>query len=266
MSDNQRFADAARLLLEQHRARIAFGPLPDRLAPRSVEDAYAIQEALRRLRAATLGPVAGHKVALTSTVMQKMVGFDSPFAGPLHSAIIHRSPAKLRLADYIHLGIECELAATLGADLPAMKAPYTRSQVAEAVDTLMPAFELVDDRYTDYTQISSLILTLIADNAWNAGIVLGAPVRNWHSLDLAAIRGVLKLNGAVAGEGYGRDVLGHPFDALAWLINTLAGQGRSMTKGMVVMTGSMIATQFVSPGDALNFSLDDLGELSVRLE
>ncbi|MGH8677740.1 MAG: 2-keto-4-pentenoate hydratase, partial [Burkholderiales bacterium] len=140
------------------------------------------------------------------------------------------------------------------------------AQGAAATGARMPAFELVDDRHTDYTRISSLILTLIADNAWNAGIVLGASVRDWQSLDLAAIRGVLKLNGAVAGEGHGRDVLGHPLDALAWLVNTLAGQGKSMTKDMVVMTGSMIATKFVNPGDHLAFSVEGIGEVSVSLE
>jgi 2-keto-4-pentenoate hydratase len=265
MSEAGRIDEAARLLLQEHRNRVSFGPLPGALAPRSVADAYAIQEAFRALRAPGLGPVAGHKVALTSKVMQKMVEFDSPFSGPLHAGIIHRSTAVLRYADYIHLGIECELAAVLGIDLPAANAPYSRDQIAGAVATLMPAFELVDDRHADYSKIGSLILTLIADNAWNGGIVLGAPVTDWRSLDLAAIRGVLTLNGAAAGEGRGSDVLGHPFEALAWLVNALAERGTSMAKGMVVMTGSMIATKFVKPGDALRFSVEGLGEVSVSL-
>jgi 2-keto-4-pentenoate hydratase len=151
-------------------------------------------------------------------------------------------------------------------DLPAGGAPYTRNQVADAVESLMPAFELVDDRNADYQKISSLILTLIADNAWNGGIVLGKPVRDWRSLDLAGIRGVLTMNGAIAGEGHGRDVLGHPFEALTWLTNTVAAQGKSMQKGMVVMTGTMIATKFVKPGDALSFAVDGLGEVAVRIE
>ena len=265
MSDEQRNQQTARLLLEQHRTRQPFDALPDALAPRGVEDAYAIQEAFRALRADRLGPVAGYKVALTSTVMQEMLKFFSPFAGPIHANLIHHSPAVLKYDDYGRPGIECELAAYLGKDLPADGAPYTREHIANAVEALMPAFELVDDRNADYKKISSLILTLIADNAWNGGIVLGKPVHDWRSLDLAAIRGVLTMNGATAGEGHGRDVLGHPFEALTWLTNTVAAQGRSMKKGMVVMTGTMIATKFVKPGDVLSFAVDGLGEVAARI-
>lgn len=260
-----RFERAAHYLEAQHRARAAFDALPEDIAPRSVEEAYAIQESFRRLRARSLGEVAGHKVALTSTVMQEMLKFYSPFAGSIHAGIVHRGGACLRHADYIHLGIECELAAVLGKDLPAAGAPYTREQVAEAVDTLAPAFELVDDRHADYKKIASLIFTLIADNAWNGGVVLGTPTRGWRGLDLAALRGVVRINGEVAGEGHGRDVLGHPFDALAWCLNTRLAQGQMVRAGMLVMTGSMIATKFVSPGDHLRFSVDGLGEVEVTL-
>lgn len=265
MPDEQRNQQTARLLLEQHRTRQPFDALPDALAPRGVDDAYAIQEAFRALRAEKLGPVAGYKVALTSTVMQEMLKFFSPFAGPIHANLIHQSPAGLKYDDYGRPGIECELAAYLGKDLPADKAPYSREQIADAVESLMPAFELVDDRNADYKKISSLILTLIADNAWNGGIVLGKPVHDWRSLDLAAIRGVLTMNGATAGEGHGRDVLGHPFEALTWLTNTVAAQGKGMKKGMVVMTGTMIATKFVKPGDVLSFAVDGLGEVAARI-
>lgn len=266
MQETDRVRQTARLLLDQHRTRQPFDTLPEALAPRGVDDAYAIQEAFRALRADQLGPVAGYKVALTSTVMQQMLRFFSPFAGPIHAGLIHRAPAVLKNDDYGRPGIECELAAFLGKDLPADQAPYTREHIADAVDALMPAFELVDDRNADYQKISSLILTLIADNAWNGGIVLGKPVKDWRGLDLSAIRGVLTMNGTVAGEGHGRDVLGHPFEALTWLANTIAAQGKSMKKGMVVMTGTMIATKFVKPGDALNFNVEGLGEVAVRIE
>jgi len=262
----ERYAEAARYLLAQHELRAAFDALPDAIAPRNVTDAYAIQEAFRQLRASTLGPVTGHKVALTSKVMQEMLKFYSPFAGSIHANLVHRSGAKLRHADYIHLGIECELAVQLGRDLPASGVPYTRSQVADAVNTLAPAFELVDDRHADYKKIASLIFTLIADNAWNGGIVLGPAATNWRNLDLKSIRGVVEVNGVESGAGYGRDVLGHPFDALTWCLNTRLQQGHQVSEGMVVMTGSMIATKFVNPGDRLRFVVEGLGEVNVQLD
>ena len=158
-----------------------------------------------------------------------------------------------------------ELAAVLGKDLPSANAPYTRDQIADAVDTICPALELVDDRNADYGDISSLVLTLIADNAWNAGIVLGSPLSDWHALNLESIHGTVSINDKAEDEGHGRDVLGHPLEALRWLVNTIAEQGKNIDKGMVVMTGTMIATKFVKPGDALTFSVDGLGDVSITV-
>lgn len=260
-----RIDEAARLLLDQHAQHWPFSRLPGRCAPRDEAEAYAIQEALRRLREPELGPTAGYKVALTSTVMQQMLRFGSPFAGPLHAHLIYSDGKRLDHAQYGRLCIECELAAVLGKDLLSGNAPYSREQIADAVDTIAPALELVDDRNADYKTISSLVLTLIADNAWNAGIVVGSAVKNWRHLDLANLHGTVKVNGKTVGEGYGRDVLGHPLEALRWLVNTVTAQGKDVCKSMVVMTGTMIATKFVSPGDELTFSVDGLGEVSVSV-
>ena len=136
------------------------------------------------------------------------------------------------------------------------RAPYTRDSVAEAIGAVTAAFELVDDRHADYTKIADHILTLLADNTWNGGIVLGSPLTDWQPLDLAAIHGTMRINGEVVGEGDGRDVMGHPLDALAWLASTLATQGKSLAQGMVVMTGSVVATKFVSRGDKVQLTMN----------
>ncbi|UCH48427.1 MAG: fumarylacetoacetate hydrolase family protein [Betaproteobacteria bacterium] len=261
----ERIETAAQLLLEQHAQHLQFSALPDSCAPRDDAEAYAVQEALRRLRAPELGKTAGYKVALTSTVMQEMLRYFSPFAGPLHAHLVHHSGVQLDHTQYGRLCIECELAAVLGSTLLSHNAPYSREQIADAVVTIAPALELVDDRNADYGVISKLVLTLIADNAWNAGVVLGSALKDWRHLDLANLHGTVMVNGETTGEGYGRDVLGHPLEALRWLVNTIAAQGKDIEAGMVVMTGTMIATQFVKPGDNLKFSVDELGSVEVSV-
>jgi 2-keto-4-pentenoate hydratase len=261
MPDEDRIQQAARFLYEEHRARKPFEPLPAPLAPRTVDEAYAMQEGFHTHMAEMHGPVAGYKIALTTPVMQQMVGFHAPIAGAILARTVHASPVTLRRADYVRLGIECEIAVRLGVDLPAAKAPYSRDLVTDAVAAVMAAFEVVDDRQADYAQLSAHVLTLIADNAWNAGIVLGRPLNEWHALDLAAARGTMVLNGVVVGEGHGRDVMGHPLEALVWLVNMLAQRGKSLTQGMIVMTGSIVATKFVNAGDAASLSVDGLGEV-----
>ena len=265
MSDTMPSQQAAQFLWAEHQARNSFCPIPEPYTPQNLDEAYAVQEEFQKLLVKLDGSIAGYKIALTTPVMQQMVGFNEPVAGAVLAKTIHHTPASVRLADYVHLGVECEIAVQLGADLPAAGAPYNRDSVADAVGTVMAAFELVDDRHADYTQLAPQVLSLLADNAWNAGIVLGQPVIDWRVLDLAAAQGTMRINGEIVGQGYGRDVLGHPLEALTWLVNAFAKRGKSLTQGTTVMTGSVVATKFVNSGDMVQFSVDGLGEVSLSV-
>jgi 2-keto-4-pentenoate hydratase len=265
MSADTRIAQAAQFLLEEHRARKPFGPIPASCAARTVDEAYAVQEAFHALMVATHGPVAGYKIALTTPVMQHMVGFHEPGSGAILAKTIQQSPCTIRSTDYGRLGVECEIAVRLEADLPVTPAPYSRDQITAAISTVMAAFELIDDRNADYAQFAPQILSIIADNAWNGGIVLGPPATNWRTIDLAAVQGTMAINDAVVGEGYGRDVMGHPLDALVWLANGLAQRGKRLSRGMVVMTGSIVTTKFVHPGDTVRFWVEGLDEVRLSV-
>ena len=251
---------AARHLYEAHRQRQPYQPLPGDLSPSTIEEAYDTQEAFQTLLMPERGAIAGYKIALTTPVMQRMVGFDAPCAGAVFANGVHHSPATVPAADYVRLGAECEVAVRLGSSLAA---PCDRDRAAAAVAALMPAFELVDDRGADYANL--YFLGVAADNAWNAGAVLGPERADWPALDLENARGYMTINGQPAGAGYGRDVLGHPLDALAWLANTLAARGRELQAGMLVMTGSIVSTKFLNPGDEAKFTFDGLGEIRLNV-
>ena len=255
---------AAQFLIEAHRERRKYEALPEDISPASINEAYDMQEAFQQLLAPQRGAIVGYKIALTTPVMQRMVGFDAPAAGAVFENGVHYSPAAMKAADFVRIGAECEVAVRLSSDIPAGGAPYGRVGVAGAVGVLMPSFELVDDRGADYNNLN--FLGVAADNAWNAGVVLGPERADWRGLDLENSRGAMTINGEPAGEGYGRDVLGHPLDALAWLANTLAGRGRELKAGMLVMTGSIVSTKFLNPGDDATFTFEGLGDirLSVR--
>jgi 2-oxo-3-hexenedioate decarboxylase/2-keto-4-pentenoate hydratase len=105
------------------------------------------------------------------------------------------------------------------------------------------------------------VATLVADDFFNAGCVLGPPVAQWRDLDLPALRGVTRLNGVEVGSGEGRAVMGHPFEALAWLANLRAGLGRPLRAGEFVLLGSVVETRWVSPGDEVAVAIEGLGEV-----
>jgi 2-keto-4-pentenoate hydratase len=257
---------AARYLLDAHRAGERFGPIPAGIAPRSVSDAYAVQDAFVSLKARQGEPPAGYKLALTTPQMRRMVGHDDSIAGVLLHAGLHLSPAKVRASDYTRLLVEFEIGLELDADLPATEAPFARGDVASAVAAVMPALELADDRDADYAGLAQNFLHLIADNAWNEGAVLGPPARDWRRLDLADLRGIAAINGVQVGEGRGGDALGHPLEALAWLANHLARRGRSLRQGDVVITGSLVTSKFPRAGDHVQFSIEHLGQVDLAIE
>jgi 2-keto-4-pentenoate hydratase len=257
---------AAKRLLEAHERREQFGALPAELAPRDAEEAYAIQDCYVARRAERLGAIAGYKIALSTLEMQRFVGVDKPQAGVMLASTLHRTPARVRAADYVRLIVEFEIAVEMAADLPAVDAPFTRERIAPFVRSVMPALELADDRNADYRELARHPLELIADNAWNEGAVLGVPMENWRAIDLTAVRGVATINGRVVGEGVGAAAMGHPLEALAWVANHLAAHGRGLVYRDVVITGSIITTKTVQPGDLVRFSVAELGDVELRVD
>ena len=257
---------AAEWLFQAHKARDRFAPLPPELMPRSVAEAYLIQTGYVSLRSASLGPVTGYKIALTTPAMRTMVGLNDSIAGEISANTIRRGNARVRAADYVRLIVEFEIAVELAEDLLATGAPYDRRRVAQAVAALMPALELADDRNADYALLPGNALMLIADNAWNEGAVLGNPVRDWRGIDLGALRGAAFINGENVGEGHGRDVMGHPLDALAWIVNHRAARGLGLRRGDVVITGSLVTSKFPKAGDVVRFEAGALGSVELHLD
>ncbi|MEQ8496001.1 MAG: hydratase, partial [Gammaproteobacteria bacterium] len=189
---NDAVRQRAKDLFAQHRARAHFVPFSGAQALADLAEAYAVQEAYVALRCAYEGArVAGWKIGLTSLRMQALLGIDSPIAGAVLAPQLLASGAAIARDDYVHLGLETEIAVRLGADLPAAGAPYTRDTVAGAVAAVCAAIEVVDDRAADYavTDIGSLV----ADNSWNEGVVLGSFREEWP--DLAGVTGHVLSNG-----------------------------------------------------------------------
>jgi len=154
------------------------------------------------------------------------------------------------------------VAVRLGDDLPASGGPWTRASVAGRVAALLPAFELVEDGEADYKTLDAF--TLVAQNTWNGGVVLGAPVADWRGVDLEGAVTRCWINDQPGGQGKTGDALGHPFEAVAWLANLLNRRDRMLERGMVVMTGSSITTKFPAPGDRVRFVIEGLGEVTLE--
>jgi 2-oxo-3-hexenedioate decarboxylase/2-keto-4-pentenoate hydratase len=260
-----RILQAAQIIAHARMDGARLPGLPEAARPRDEAEAYRVQEALHgMLSAGGFGAIAGHKIGCTTAVMQQFLGIDHPCAGGVFATRVFREALALPFDAFLHVGVETEIAVVLERDLPPRGVPYSLDDVRAAVGAIAAAIEIVDDRWDDYRRVDTP--TLIGDDFFNDASILGPLRRFDRALDLAALRGVTRVNGVEAGRGSGADVLGGPLNALAWLANHLAARGPGLRAGEFVSTGSVVQTQWIARGDQVEIEIEGLGRCAARFE
>jgi 2-keto-4-pentenoate hydratase len=259
-----RILAAARIIATSRRNRSALKALPAEAVPRNEAEGYKVQRAVHDLMLPESGALVGYKIGCTSKVMQQYLNIPHPCGGGVFARGVHASGVRLRAGDYVRVGVECEIAVVLARDLAPSEEPFTAEWMAEAIEAYLPAIEIVDDRYEKWETLDAP--TLVADDFFAAGCVLGEPVARTAAPDLLSVAGRALINGVEAGSGSGADVLGHPHHALAWLANHLADGGRGLHAGQIVLTGSLVKTVWLHAGDHVVMELDGLGRVEARFE
>ncbi len=224
--------------------------------------AYEAQDAfVDRLLENERTTVTGYKLGLTSVGMQQMSGITHPVAGVVLANTVFKSPHRLTEITFSRLAIEFEVVVRLKHDLcgPGLIDIET---VAAAADGVAPAIELVDVRNADLAAIDCL--SLVAQNAWGTGLVLGQFQRSWP--DLSSIVGCVTLNGEPIDEGTGSMALGHPFASVAWLANHFIARGKTLKAGSIVSTGNIAKVRFPVAGQSYRFILEGLGDVAIDIQ
>ena len=258
MLDKNQIAAASSILHDHWRAGTKFDALDASLRPRDRAEGYAIQAAIENYSS---GKLFGWKIAATSEAGQKHINVEGPMAGRiLPETIIPDGGTASMAGNKMRVG-EPEFAFRMATDLPPRPAPYTVREVLDAVDTLHPAIEIPDSRFADFVRAGAA--QIIADNACAHLFVLGAPTAaNWRARDLVEERPVITLRGQ-RYVGHGKNVLGDPRIALAWLANELRALGLTLRAGEVVTTGTCHPPLPVQSGDLFEADFGALGKVSV---
>ena len=258
--------EAANALLSRRLSLTSITNLPEAIRPRDETEGYAVQAVYNSLLGqAGLGKSVGYKVGCTTAVMQTSLGISNPCSGAIHERAVLRRAGVVPRHGFLNLGVECEFAVELNRDLAPMAVPFTRENVTDSVGAVMVAIEIVDNRYEDHHKLG--IPTLIADNFFDCGCVLGDPVRNWQNLDLPNLWGTISINGNEARRGRGDAVMGHPFEALAWLANSRKKHGLGpLRSGEFVLLGSIVKTKRLHAGDSVLVEIESLGELRLDVQ
>jgi 2-keto-4-pentenoate hydratase len=254
MLDDTQLRSAADALRDAERNRVPIPPLISTYPGIDAGDAYRIQLLNIERRSA---PVVGHKVGLSSTAMQQMMGVDEPDYGHLLADMACAESEPVDPGRYLLPRVEPEIGFLLGDDLPE---DCTEEQALAATEAIAPALELIDSRIVDWR---IALPDTIADNASSAGFVLGETRLDPRAVDLTALPVRLYRNDEQVGVGTSAAVLGNPLVAVAWLARTVARFGVRLRAGHVVLPGSCTRAVDARPGDVFRAEFGFLG--AVRL-
>jgi 2-keto-4-pentenoate hydratase len=258
MLDNNQIQAASRTLQSHWRAGTKFDGLQAAQRPHSREEGYAIQAEIERTSSTKL---FGWKIAATSEAGQKHINVPGPMAGRILQETLIEDGGTAPMAGNEMRVAEPEFAFRMRTDLPPRSRPYSVAEVLDAVDTLHPAIEVPDSRFAHF--VSAGEAQIVADNACAHLFVLGkATTANWRALDLIEERPVITLHGEKF-IGHGKNVLGDPRVALAWLVNELSGLGLTLRAGEVVTTGTCHPPLPIKSGDRMEADFGVLGKVSV---
>ena len=261
MLDKNQIAAASRTLHDHWRAGTRLPNLDPSQRPRNRAEGYAIQAEIERTSAARL---FGWKIAATSEAGQKHINVPGPMAGRILQETLIADGGTAPMAGNEMRVAEPEFAFRMKQDLPPRSSPYGVAEVLDAVGTLHPAIEIPDSRFADFASVGAA--QIIADNACAHLFVLGtATAADWRALDLVEARAVINLRGRQY-VGYGKNVLGDPRVALAWLVNELRQLGLTLKQGEVVTTGTCHPPLPIQAGDVVAADFGALGKVSVAFE
>ena len=254
----QKLAD---LLITSRREARQIQLLAADLVPATQAEGYAINA----LVAQGLGwTPLGWKIAATTPEMQRRLRTTEPIYGRTFAKFAATSPALLAHADLLDPIVECEFFFRLGRDLPPRATLYSRDEIVDAVRTVHAGIEIAECRFP----LDALppVPAILADGAASGRYVIGDAFDDWRRQNFADMRVRLSVNGRVRREGFGRDVMADPINALLWLANARSAFGDGLTSGALISTGTATGMLLARPGDAMHAAFGDHAEVDVTFD
>lgn len=256
---------AAKQLYEAERNRVQIAPLTLSHPNMDLDDAYAVQKSWVGRKIADGSEVTGYKIGLTSRAMQLAMNIDTPDFGVLLDNMAFANRDEIRAADFTDPRIEVELAFVLKA--PLFGDDVTLDQVMAATDYVIPALELIaarSHRVDPETGYTRNVFDTIADNAANAGYIVGDTRVNPNEIDLRWTGAMLYLNGEIEETGLAGGVMGHPAHGIRWVCKRFAAHGIGLEPGQIILAGSFTRPVIVRSGDTIHADYGPLGTIEVK--
>ena len=256
---------AAAALVQAERTGVQTGLLSVAYPTITLDQAYAIQAQVVAQKRAAGARQIGWKIGLTSRAMQQALAIDTPDSGVLLDDMLFADGATIPAGRFIQPRVEAEIAFVMAT--PLAGATVTRADVVAATAHVAPSLEILDTRILradPATGQPRRIYDTVADNAANAGIVLGPQRHAITAHDLRWTGAILQRDGVVEETGLGAGVLDDPVSGILWLVHRLARYGAGLAAGDIVLSGSFIRPVECPPGSRIAADFGPFGAVSVQ--
>ena len=166
---------------------------------------------------------------------------------------------KLKFENFSNPGVECEIAVIL-SDEYDYKKKY--DNLEDLISKVVSSIEVVDDRWPNYKKESTPLL--IADNFFSSTIVHSIGVDKIDLNSLKNLKGKMKVNNKIIGNGEGKDILEDPLNALKWFLEFNFEQNNAPQSGDLISLGSLVKTYWVSKNDTITVDIEELGKIEAK--
>lgn len=242
--------------------RVPCAAVRDLIGTDDLDAAYAVQRGLIDARLAAGDQVVGRKIGATSEAVQNQLGVDQPDFGYLFDVMDVSTDRPISMRTLVQPRVEAEVAFRLAQDIaPATEDEITLELVREAVESAMPALEIVDSRIENW---DITFTDTVADNASSGLFVIGSDARSLAELEPRDVVMELRINGEVRSSGTGAACLGDPLEALRWLAVQAWRFGDPLRSGHLILSGALGPFVPFAAGDRVEASISGFDTLSVE--
>ncbi|GAC1384855.1 MAG: fumarylacetoacetate hydrolase family protein [Marmoricola sp.] len=243
-------------------SRVPCAAVRDLIGTDDLDAAYAVQRGLIDARLAAGDQVVGRKIGATSEAVQNQLGVDQPDFGYLFDVMDVSTDRPISMRTLVQPRVEAEVAFRLAQDIaPATEDEITLELVREAVESAMPALEIVDSRIDNW---DITFTDTVADNASSGLFVIGSDARSLAELEPRDVVMELRINGEVRSSGTGAACLGDPLEALRWLAVQAWRFGDPLRSGHLILSGALGPFVPFAAGDRVEASISGFDTLSVE--
>lgn len=222
----------------------------------SIDEAYLVQKELLSLRLKRGEQISGAKLGFTSKAKMKQMGVNEVILGFLTDRMLITPGSKLSLNQLVHPRVEPEIAFRFGQEV---RPGADLEEIADSVDAVAPALEVIDSRYRDF---SFSLSDVVADNTSACRYAIGEWVEFTPNLAERAV--TMLVDGAVVETGSTSAILGDPMTALEAFARMHQQHGTALPAGSVLLAGAATAAITLTPSSKLTAIVAGLGTIELE--